>query len=188
MQNLSLVKSFRRAVDPAPELSGFDPDTGLAQRTLFRSRFDRQWDQCAEGKQPLAALLIGLDGVDREAAMTHQAALTGCIREVGRVVTRCCRRRADFAGRMRTQEIGVMLAESTLEGVREVAERMVADVTALQLPHPLLRDRPLTISAGGAITVPNPTRFASSLLIFADRALTAACLAGGKRVMFYDEN
>lgn len=188
MQNLSQVTRLRRAVDPAPELAGFDTDSGLAGRDLFLGRVEQQWHLCARAKQPLGVLVIAIDGIERGDPMLEGRAGFGQdVRAIGRVVSRWCRRRADFAGRVRKQEMAVMLAESQQAGIREIARHIIDDVRDLELPHPVDPDARLTVSMGGIVTVPSQSRMARSLLVLADRALSDARDAGGDRVVFYGD-
>ncbi len=189
MHNLTQVNRFRRASDPIPELADFDPESGLAGRDLFLLRVEQQWDKCARSKQPLGTLLLALDGVERgDARLEGNDHLYADVRAAGRVVSQWCRRRADFAGRMRRQEIGVMLAESQLEGIRGVAEHIIQGIRDLQLPHPIRPETPLTVSIGGAVTIPSANRMANSLLVQADRALLDARDLGGDCAVFYGDN
>lgn len=189
MHNLNQVNHLRRASDPIPELAGFDPESGLAGRDLFLFRVDQQWDRCSRSKQPLGTLLLALDGVERgDSRLDGNDCLHDDVRAAGQVVSRWCRRRADFAGRMRRQEIGVMLAESQLEGIRSVAEHIIQGIQELQLPHPTRSGRLLTVSVGGAVTIPSVNRLASSLLVQADRALSDARELGGNQAVFYGDD
>ncbi len=189
MQNLSQVTRLRRAVDPAPELAGFDADSGLAGRGLFLGRVEQQWHLCARAKQPLGVLVIAIDGIDRgDPQMEDSITFGQDVRAIGRVVSRWCRRRADFAGRVRKQEMAVMLAESQQDGIREIAQHIIDDVRDLELPNPVSPGTRLTVSMGGIVTVPAQSRMARSLLVLADRALSDARDAGGNRVVFYGDD
>nr|MBV6630623.1 diguanylate cyclase [Oceanococcus sp. HetDA_MAG_MS8] len=189
MHNVNQLNRLRRAADPVPELAGFDAESGLAVRELLMERVEQQWEKCARTKQPLGALLLALDGVDRDNLdKQHTEVLCADVREAGQVVSRWCRRRADFAGRMRKQEIGVMLAESKLEGMRGVAEQIIRNIHALQLPHPIDSQATLTVSVGGAVVIPDKNHMASSLWVFADRALADARAMHGNCAVFYGDD
>lgn len=189
MHNVNQLRQLRRAADPVPELAGFDAESGLAVRELLMQRVEQQWDKCARTKQPLGALLLTLDHMERgEAGLEANTLLCADVRAAGQVVSRWCRRRADFAGRMRQQEIGVMLAESKLEGMRGVAEQIVRSIRELKLPHPTRPQIPLTVSIGGAVVMADKNHMARSLWVFADRALADARAMNGDRVVFYGDD
>lgn len=189
MHNVNQVNHLRRAADPVPELAGFDAESGLAVRALLMERVEQQWDKCTRSKQPLGALLLALDGLERgDTRLEHNELLCADLSAAGQVVARWCRRRADFAGRMRQQEIGVMLAESELEGMRGVAEQIIRSIRDLKLPHPMQPHATLTASVGGAVVVPDKNHMARSLWVFADRALADARAMNGNCVVFYGDD
>lgn len=173
MQNLSQVKQWRRAVDPAVELEGFDPTTGLAGRDLLLERLERQWVWCTERQLALCLLLINIRQfslIRKQRAEDIDQALIA----VGQVVSDALRRRADFAGHIRAGEFSALLADVTRDGAMHVAETMIRAVREARIPMPGLPDRVVEVAVGGACYVPTANHFSKTLVTQADEALAEA--------------
>lgn len=186
MHNTNDVIRLRRATDHAPRLSGFDTESGLAGRELLLSRLEQQWEACQAAKQPMGLLLVGIDDLDRDDRVnTNQ--LSSAMKAIGQVVSHCCRRRSDFAGRTRKLDIGVMLPAAQISGARNFANTVVEATRALGYSHPTRYNKALRVSVGGAVSAPRKTRLANSMIVYADRALQAARASGGDTVVLYSD-
>lgn len=180
MQNLQTVGHGRRAQDPATELRQFDPLTGLSTRALFRRRLDQQWERSQLAHRPLGLLLIEIEGLADYRRQHDKAQTRELLGRLGRCVSEACFRRADFAARLRLNQMAALLVDADAAGARLVAERMRDEVRAQNIfKHP---DDPINISIGVASTLPTPTHFAGSLLLRADDALAHARDLGANRI------
>lgn len=184
MLNIHQVPRLRRAVDPAPEIDGFDPVTGLPGRELFCARIGKQWDWSLRKQSPISLLLINLDHFKRYQDTAGETGANRALGEVGEVIATACRRRADLAGRTRLGEFGVMLSECALAGAEQVAQSIRTQIDAMQLDTGAPSTRAITVSVGGTFRVPTRSRFQNSLLIDADRALAQAKAEGRDCVRF----
>ncbi len=187
MQNLLTNRNWRRAADPAPELSGFDPLTGLATRKLFQFRLDQQWEHARKAHRPLGLLLINFDHLRQFRQNNHKAKVNAALIESARILSDACRRRADFACRMRSGEFAALLTEIKPEGLGHVAELVRRGIELAGIPMSTVADSDsdsdvLTVSVGALGVVPPPSHFAHTLLIGADQALKDAKEAGRNRV------
>ena len=184
MQNLSKVKQWRRAVDPAVELAGFDHRTGLAGRELLLQRLDQQWAFCTRQQLNICLLLVNIGRfslVRRQSAAQVDATLIA----VGNLVSLALRRRADFAGHIRIGEFCALLADVQPPGARQVAESIVTSVRDAGIPLPGARSETVRVSVGGACFVPTAHHFSKTLLTQADQALDEARRSGGDRAVVF---
>ena len=174
MQNLQSIGRGRRAVDPTAELREFDPLTGLATRPLFRGRLEEQWDKSCHQHRPLGLLMIQLCEYRRLRALNAKARVREALARVGREISQVCFRRADFAARIRLDEIAVVLADADAAGSLQVAQRLAAAIQSLQIPISPQRGDVLKVNIGAVAETPTPSHFASGLLMRADEALELA--------------
>lgn len=169
MQNLRQVKGGRRAVDPVSELKEFDPLTGLASRPFFRLRLEEQWQLSCRNHRPLGFLILAIDDVAGIKRQSSKAGWRELLATVGSAVSDACKRRADFAARVRVGEIAVVLPDATVDGTRVVAERIRAAILAHgDLPQGL------RLLMGGVSVVPDSSHFAKALWMRANEAVMEA--------------
>lgn len=185
MQNLSQLKQWRRAVDPAVELAGFDPRTGLAGRDLLLARLEQQWAFCTKQQLNICLLLIN---ISRFSLVRRQRGedIDSTLLAVGHVVSRALRRRADFAGHIRAGEFSAILADVTPDGARHVAGTMIEAIRQAKIPLPGAPTQCVRVCVGGACFVPTPHHFSKTLLTQADQALDEARGQGGDCAVVYD--
>ncbi len=186
MQNLQDLSHLRRAVDPVPELHGFDTVTGLASRELFLSRAEAQWERYQRDHRPLGFVAIDLDRLTEFTKHHGQEAADDALGRVGTVISDGCRRRADLAGRLRHGELGVLLSEVDEAGALGIAEELRRRIEELRLGEG--SGRILTASIGVACMTPPPNRFVSTILIAADRAVQNSKSNGRNRIELYCAN
>ena len=184
MLNIQQVARLRRAVDPVPEIEGFDPTTGLAARKLFVSRIEKQWESYGRNQQAMCLLLINCDRFQEITQGYAQDVIDAAMAAIAKVISDVCQRRADFAGLIRDGEFGVYLADCDAEGAYSLAQELRTQINQLDMRTG--PDDRLTVSIGGACRVPTPSRFANSLMIAADQALDQAKEQGGDQVVFCD--
>lgn len=185
MLNLRKVNRFRRALDPVAEIEGFDGDTGLAGRELLLQRVERQWKWCREHQQPICLMMVNVDHYGAYKAVYGHSAGTAALARVAQVISDCCRRRADFAGRVREDEFAVLLADAPDEGARQVAERIRHGIHATAGAPSAGNTDPLTASIGVACCVPSNSRFVMSVIHNADLAMKRAKSDGRNRVVVH---
>lgn len=157
------------------ELATEDSLTGVANRRALEQALLREWERCAELRQPLALIMIDVDHFkqfnDRHGHLEGDKQLVRVARELAGRVRPIRELLARFGG----EEFAVVLPGATLEEAAARAETMRAAFD---------RDsHPTTVSVGVAAEVPGPGRTPTDLLREADQALYAAKRAGRNRVM-----
>jgi two-component system, chemotaxis family, response regulator WspR len=161
--------------------TGFDPATGLATREKFQARAETEWSRRARDHGPMTLLLVDIDRFDAYRGVKGVEAAQACLQAVAEIIAHHCRRRGDFAGRLRDHGFGVLLSETTPKGAEKVAEQIREAVEQLKLGEAETGTR-ITVSVGVASVIPKPNRFVMSLLKLADDGLGRACDQGGNCV------
>lgn len=111
----------------------------------------------------------------------HQAG-DACLQAVARAVQQALLRGTDLVARYGGEELAVILPDTDADGIRVVAERVVAAVAALGLPHAESDAAPqVTVSVGAVSAVPDQRDTGAQLLASADAALYRAKAAGRNR-------
>jgi two-component system chemotaxis family response regulator WspR len=184
MHRFTRQRSRRRVMDaiatPVGD-AGFDPVSGLATREKFQQRAESEWTRRAKDHGPMSLLLVGIDNFDAYQGAMGEAAGNDCLGEVAGIIARVCRRRGDFAGRLRAHDFAVLLSETTPKGAERLGEQIRKAVEQLGLGDATAGTR-VTVSVGIASVIPKPNRFVESLLKLADAGLGRACDQGGNCV------
>ena len=157
------------------ELATEDSLTGVANRRALEQALNREWDRCAELRQPMAVIMVDVDFFkqfnDRHGHLEGDKELVRVAHELAGRVRPVRELLARFGG----EEFAVVLPNTGLEEALARAESIRAAFD---------RDSsPTTVSVGVSAEVPTASRSALQLLRDADDALYAAKRAGRNRVM-----
>ena len=163
------------------QLSSLDALTGIANRRSFDSALEFEWQKGLRDGTPLAAILGDVDYFKRfNDTYGHQSG-DACLRRVAEALART-RREHDVVARFGGEEFVVLLPGVSLEVALGVAERLVAAVAALGVPHAGSDVAPhVTMSFGVAACLPAPGLTADRLIESADAALYRAKSDGRNR-------
>lgn len=160
-----------------------DALTGLANRRHFDLALEQEWERMLREQQPLALLYLDVDYFKAYNDHYGHAAGDDCLRRLAGVLGTASRRPGDLAARYGGEEFVIVLPATDLAGAAEVAERILAQVDALRLPHAASMVAPhVTVSIGVAARLPVADGRPQVLLAAADAALYAAKGAGRHRV------
>jgi diguanylate cyclase (GGDEF)-like protein len=162
--------------------------TRLANRRHFDETLVREWDRLRREGRPMAVLFIDVDYFKPFNDTYGHAAGDECLAAIGAVLQQAARRPGDLAARYGGEEFVVILPGTELGGAREVAERILAEVDSLHIPHGGSQAAAhVTVSIGLAVRVPQAGDSVLQLLEAADKAVYAAKRAGRHRVMVQQE-
>ncbi len=163
------------------ELSITDSLTQLRNRMFFDVHFDKEWKRAARHRKSLAILLIDLDHF-KVINDTHGHSFGDlCLKETALKLKQVVIRTGDILARYGGEEFIVMLADTTLEGAVELAERLRQAVESIDLAND---GQPvsLTCSIGVASLIPASPDKAYRLINRADKALYISKSQGRNRV------
>jgi diguanylate cyclase (GGDEF)-like protein len=184
--NLRLFQQLdenRRLQEELRALTVTDTLTGLHNRRHFDDAFAAEWERARRDRSPLEALFIDIDYFKAYNDEHGHRAGDACLAAVGKAIGQSLHRPADLAARYGGDEFVVLLPDTDAQGALDVAERVLAAIDALNIPHRASTFGKVTASIGLAEMVPGPNQACQELLERADRALYAAKQAGRNRVI-----
>ena len=155
-----------------------DELTGIANRRGLNVALNRSWRHCLRTGEPLALLILDIDWFKPyNDTLGHQAG-DRCLSQVGALLRRACRRPDDVASRYGGEEFVVLLPQTDLAGAVHVIEVIRAELATQAIEHPASSYGVVTVSIGGAVSVPKAESDVAALLALADQRLFAAKHAG----------
>ena len=161
-----------------------DELTGLANRRRFMEVLELELKRSDRFTSPLALVLADLDDFklvnDRFGHQTGDDVLRALSR-----VFRASLRDVDLPARLGGEEFAVLLPETDALGAEGLAERLRAELAALELQGP--GPEPLRVTASFGVAVYPEAASGDDLLSFADAALYAAKATGKNRVVLHFE-
>lgn len=165
------------------ELSFKDGLTGVANRRMFDSVLEREWDNARRNCQPLSLILLDIDYFKQY--NDHYGHLQGdaCLRQVGQALKATATRPRDFVARFGGEEFVLVLPETDSAAALKVAERCRGRVFREQIPHAQSDiSAVLTVSMGVGTIIPGhqdqPLAFVESV----DQQLYQAKQQGRNRI------
>ena len=169
----------RAAQSRIERLAHFDMLTGLPNRALLIDRLNQESARAKRGARPFAVLMFDLDGFKKVNDTWGHAAGDQVLRQVG-TRARACVRASDTVGRLGGDEFLALLPETTLDGAREVAEKLR---TTLREPYDLGKGTTANVGASVGISVfPQHGTDAEDLQRAADGALYHSKREGKNRI------
>jgi two-component system chemotaxis family response regulator WspR len=165
-------------------LSHCDGLTGLSNRRYLDEYLSAEWGRGARDRSELSMLMIDVDNFKLYNDTYGHVAGDEVLKRIASTVEGCVGRSGDLAARFGGEEFAVVLPGTPIAGVRMLAETIRREVEALQLPHANSSTyQYVTISIGGAATVPVHEVAMTSLIEAADLALYRAKHDGKNRVV-----
>jgi len=183
----SLVETRTRELAEAnarlQELLQEEPLTGLANRRAFDETLLAEWRRARRTGQPLALILVDLDGFKEWNDTWGHPAGDVCLRKVAQILGDVAARVSDVAARIGGDEFAVVLPGTSLDGAVALALEIRRRVEGLGEEKRLPYSGPWpTVSCGVAVTCPDMEN-QLELLELADRCLYVAKGRGGNAVI-----
>ena len=169
------------------ELSFKDGLTGVANRRMFDSVFEKEWRHALRQRQPLSLLLLDVD--DFKQYNDHYGHLQGdeCLRRLAHTIAGAPMRPRDFFGRFGGEEFVLVLPETDEQAARKVAQRCRELLAEQRIPHAKSRvGEFLTISLGIHTLIPTPDDDSADFIRSVDARLYQAKRAGRNCIVDYD--
>lgn len=164
--------------------SSVDVTTTLPNRRAFNEQLVSQFAQCADRGQPLALLMLDIDGFKAFNDRYGHVAGDDCLYQVGTALRAYAEETGIFIARYGGEELVTIISGSKAGQYLKIAEntrRLVADCAV-----PLEREEAhVTASVGAAIVTPRRGDSYLELIKMADAALYRAKAAGKNRVVPY---
>jgi two-component system chemotaxis family response regulator WspR len=165
-------------------LTNVDGLTGLSNRRYFTDYSGPQWKLAIRDQAPIAILMVDVDNFKKYNDTYGHLAGDEVLKAVGAAMQKSFVRPTDLPARFGGEEFVVLLPATPLEALATLAERLRANVEALNIAHSAsaVCDH-VTISVGGATTVPQRDDVLEALMETADQALYEAKDGGKNRVV-----
>jgi diguanylate cyclase (GGDEF)-like protein len=186
---LARVKTQLRLKGLSDELrrnATLDGLTGIHNRAAFDSRLAIEWARASRNGSPLSLLLLDVDHFKQYNDHYGHPAGDRCLQAIARTVDGVSKRANDMAARVGGEEFAVLLPDTPIAGAQAAAERLRAEILALELPHAQSSTLPLvTVSIGAAQWLPSGPHAGcrpADLMDWADKALYAAKAGGRNQV------
>jgi len=183
----ALQDSQRRLLESNRELqrlNNLDGLTGLSNRRHVNEFIAAEWKRAVREQTSIAVLMIDVDEFKRYNDSYGHLAGDEVLKGVAAALRGCVNRPADLAGRFGGEEFVAILPSTALDGAQAIAERIRAGIDALNLPHRASScSDHVTISVGGACTVPARNASFAALIEAADLALYLAKRDGRNRAI-----
>lgn len=156
-------------------LSSLDGLTGLANRRQFDTTLDVEWQRAIRTGLPLSLIFADIDFFKRYNDHYGHQCGDDCLRKVATALQETIHRPADLVSRYGGEEFVMILPETTDEGALAVAEKVLATITRLNIPHAnsAAADH-VTLSMGVATLCPGKGSSPQELVESADKMLYRA--------------
>lgn len=161
------------------DLSYKDGLTGVANRRMFDSALELEWNQARRNRQPLSLILLDIDHFKQY--NDHYGHLQGdeCLKRVARALDSAAARSSDFLARFGGEEFVLVLPDTDRDAARAVAERCRRLIHEERIAH---EGSPvslfLTTSLGVGTIVPKRDDDPAAFIAAVDRRLYSAKQAG----------
>ncbi|MDB6061967.1 MAG: hypothetical protein JWM78_2070 [Verrucomicrobiaceae bacterium] len=138
------------------ELSFKDGLTGVANRRMFDSILDIEWENARRNRQPLSLIILDIDFFKQYNDQYGHIKGDDCLKRVAQTLTSAATRSKDFFARFGGEEFVLVLPETDANAALTVAERCRTLIYKQQIPHNSSAvSEMLTISLGVGTIIPS---------------------------------
>lgn len=167
-------------------LNNTDPMTGINNRAFFESHIEYAWNNAARATEYLSIMMVDVDHFksinDNFGHLIGDEVLVAIAQKIRKSLTRTTDQVARYGG----EEFVAVLSSTDLEGALQVAERVRANVEAMD-PMEFGLDSGVTVSIGVSTLSPATTPLSlRDFIAQADTALYSAKHQGRNRVVAFD--
>jgi diguanylate cyclase (GGDEF)-like protein len=170
--------------DLLKRMAFLDAMTGLFNRRYFDDRISMEWGRAERDKTTLGVVMIDVDFFKQFNDHYGHPKGDDCLRSVGLALKQAVKRPGDVVTRYGGEEFACVLPDTNLEGARLVAQRLIAAVSGLLIPHEKSTvAQTVTASAGFAVVIaPHADGDLKTLISAADSQLYEAKRMGRAQV------
>ena len=151
-----------------------DPVVGICNRLHFNEQFTSLLQTSQRTHNTLSVLMLDIDQFKRFNDRYGRTAGDACLRMIGEHLAKSFGRASDCVARYEGDKLAVISMGSSIEGMRQHAEKLRDQIRALNIPNHDSSYGVVTICIGGISLVPQRGMTAESLLQQADEALQKA--------------
>ncbi|MDX2097084.1 MAG: PleD family two-component system response regulator [Leptolyngbyaceae cyanobacterium bins.59] len=181
-----LQRELQSANRELQRLVNIDGLTQVANRRHFDTYLAQEWHHRMHDRQPLSLILCDVDFFKAYNDTYGHLAGDDCLRSVASGLQQAIHRPGDLLARYGGEEFGIVLPDTSQEGVLSIAEDIHRQVKTLALPHTASSIAScITVSLGAATVVPTSQTLPDDLIGLADGALYQAKVEGRDRTVYF---
>lgn len=163
-------------------LTHLDGLTEICNRRHFNEHIQLEWSRSLRDQSPLSVLMIDIDDFKQYNDTYGHLSGDEALKQVASTLQLNANRSTDLVARYGGEEFALIMTTTPLTGASFMAEKLREAVRALQLVHGgSTVARHLTVSVGGASTIPERGGSSLQLIEAADKALYEAKRSGKDR-------
>lgn len=164
-----------RLQEELEELSFKDGLTGVANRRMFDSIMELEWNSAKRNRQPLSLILLDIDFFKQYNDFYGHIQGDECLQRVAKVLRSAATRSKDFIARFGGEEFVLVLPETDADAAAKVAERCRSLIFEQQIAHERSGiERVLTVSLGVGTVIPAANEEPRPFIECVDRRLYQA--------------
>jgi two-component system chemotaxis family response regulator WspR len=168
-------------------ISNMDGLTGLNNRRRFDEYASTEWRRAVRERAPFGLLLVDIDQFKHYNDANGHLAGDELLRRVAETIRTCCGRPADLPARYGGDEFAVVLPGIQATGLNSIGERLCQAVRDLKIENLGATTGPyVTLSVGGAVTLPTEEGGLVDLIGIADRNMYEAKAKGRNKFIFHE--
>ncbi len=159
-----------------------DALTTLANRRGFDESLHDVWQQSIRTDQSIGLLIIDVDHFKMYNDYYGHPQGDIALKKVGELLSKIASRSTDLCARIGGEEFAVLMPATDLEGSRQVAEAIQAELGKARIPHRNSERGFLTVSIGLNVTTPGRQSSADLFMMETDQALYEAKESGRNQI------
>jgi two-component system chemotaxis family response regulator WspR len=167
-------------------LSNMDGLTGLNNRRRFDEYALAEWRRARRERAPFGLLLIDVDQFKTYNDAHGHLAGDELLKQIGEAICSCCRRPEDLPSRYGGDEFAILLPGIQPSALAAVGERLRHAVEDLKIERGSGSSQYVTLSIGGAATIPTQEDGLMDLIAIADRNLFEAKAKGRNQSVVHE--
>jgi diguanylate cyclase (GGDEF)-like protein/PAS domain S-box-containing protein len=173
------LKEFNRELE---RLASMDGLTKVANRRSFDKYLAQEWENVGSGRSSLSLILCDIDYFKNyNDTYGHQAGDV-CLRQVAQAIKRAVKRSSDLVARYGGEEFAIVLPNTSVAGVEQVALEIQRAIKNLDIPHSRSEvSSCITLSLGLSAISCTDNRHPGMLVAAADQGLYQAKYEGRDR-------
>jgi len=149
-----------------------EPQGGISQH--FDEPFSRMLQIAQRTRSPLCVLRITPDKFKSYREKYGQSAAQACLRMLGERIAKTYARASDCVALYENEGFCVASSGASVEGLHQHAQKLRAQIRALNIPHSGSNDGVITLCIGGITLIPQRDTTSNSMLESAEKALATA--------------
>ncbi len=129
--HLSIVHHYK-LLDQLAYLDGL---TEISNRRRFEEIFKKEWERSIRNETAFSLAMVDVDFFKQYNDHYGHAMGDQALQKIAKALANVLRRPADFIARYGGEEFVMLLPETSADGAKEIAERSLKKISALNIPH-----------------------------------------------------